>query len=135
MTITLAKYGLSGDVIQAASASRGSSLGGDVERLAEQRRRRQHLAGERVLHAAAAPRRAKIISSPPEIGGEMPDALAADAGEEGGEAVEVVLAPDLERMMVALRAFEPHAEEELADHRRHLGRLAAVAEEHGRAVA
>ena len=32
-------------------------------------------------------------------------------------------------MMVALGAFEPDAEEELADHRRDLVRLAAVAED------
>jgi hypothetical protein len=58
----------------------------------------------------------------------------ADAGKVGGEAVEVVLAPFLERMVVAAGTFQPDAEEELADDRGQLRRLAAVAEEHGRAV-
>ena len=39
--------------------------------------------------------------------------FAADLREERREAVVVVLAPLLERMMVALRALQPHAEEEL----------------------
>src|SRR5205807_1526087 len=62
-------------------------------------------------------------------------ALAADPGEVAGEAVEVVLAPDLERVVVTAGAVEPDAEEELADHRGDLVRLAAVAEDDGGAVA
>ena len=137
MTITLAKYGLSGDVIQSASTSRGSLV----------RRRASSglpnsgvgviaspVSGCFTVAAGVVPSK-MITSSPPEIGGEMPVPLRPIAAEERGEAVEVVLAPDLERMMVALRAVEPDAEEELADHRGDLVRLAAVAEQHRRAVA
>ena len=65
----------------------------------------------------------------------MPSPLCADPGEVGGQAVEVVLAPDLERMMMALGAFQPDAEEQLADDRRDLVGRAAIAKERGRAVA
>ncbi len=61
-------------------------------------------------------------------------ALAADAGEVGGEAVEVVLAPDLEGVVVALGAFEPDAEEELAHHGGGFLGLSAVPEHDGGAV-
>ena len=74
------------------------------------------------------------ISSLPLIGGERPVPLRPSAGEVGGEAVEIVLAVFLERMMVALGTFQPDAEEQLADQRRDLVRLAAVAEQHGRPV-
>jgi len=47
--------------------------------------------------------------------------------EECGELIEVVLAPLLVRVMVAAGAFEPRAEEELAEQGGQVGRLAAVA--------
>src|SRR5262245_18047028 len=62
-------------------------------------------------------------------------ALVSDAAEVRGEAVEVVLPPDFERVVVALGTFEPHAQEQLADHRRDLVRLTAVTKDDGRAVA
>ena len=61
--------------------------------------------------------------------------LAADLREVSGEGVELVLPINLERMMVATRAIEPNAEEDLAHHRRQFGRLTAVAEEHRRSIA
>src|SRR5207249_1287447 len=97
------------------------------------------LPGERMLHApaatAAAPAGARAVAEVDDFlaaGDRGRDALplAADAAEERGEAVEVVLAPHLERVVVAPRAVEPHAEEELADHRGQLVGLAAVAVEH-----
>ena len=39
--------------------------------------------------------------------------LSADLGEEGGEAVVVVLGPAVERVVVALGALDPHAHEHL----------------------
>ena len=50
----------------------------------------------------------------------------ADPGEVGGELVELLLAPRLERVVVALGAFEPDAEEDLADDRRRFLGLSAV---------
>jgi hypothetical protein len=47
--------------------------------------------------------------------------------EECGELIEVVLTPLFVRMMVATRTFETRAEEELAEQRCQVGRLAAVA--------
>src|SRR5262249_24728742 len=41
--------------------------------------------------------------------------LVLDAGEEGGEAVVVVLSPTVERMVVALGALHPDAEKNLGD--------------------
>ena len=58
--------------------------------------------------ACATPRLWKMISSP-----AMRGRLAPDLAEERGEAVVVLLAPLLERMMMALRALHAHAEEEL----------------------
>src|SRR3989454_11951866 len=55
--------------------------------------------------------------------------------EERGELIEVVLAPLLVRMMMTPGAFEPRAEEELAEHRGEIGRLAAVAVDHCRTLA
>ena len=40
--------------------------------------------------------------------------LVADLGEKGGEAVEIALIPAFERMIVAARAADRDAEEELA---------------------
>ena len=62
-------------------------------------------------------------------------ALLFHRTEEGGELVEVVLAPLLVRMMVAFGAFQACAEEELAEHRGQLRRLAAVTINHRRAIA
>src|SRR5579872_4779431 len=60
------------------------------------------------------------------------DALAPDLREVSGQAVEVVLTPHLERMMMALGTFQPHSQEQLADHRGDLGRLGPIAEDHRR---
>src|SRR5262245_51565293 len=57
--------------------------------------------------------------------------FVSQAGKEGREAVEVVLPPFLERVMVALGTIQADAEEQLADQRRDLLRLATVAEHHG----
>src|SRR5829696_5389085 len=62
------------------------------------------------------------------------DTPSPNAAEERGEAVEVVLPPHLERVVVALRTVEPHAEAELTHHRGEFVRLAAVAVEHRGAV-
>ena len=59
----------------------------------------------------------------------------ADAREERGEAVEVVLAPDLERVVMALRTFEPHAEKQLADGGADLDGRRAIAIEDRRPLA
>src|SRR5205823_5294765 len=67
--------------------------------------------------------------------GRQPGPLATDPREVGGELVELLLTPGLERVMVAFGAFEPDAQEELADHRGNLFRLAAVAEEGRRTIA
>ena len=58
-----------------------------------------------------------------------------DAAEEGGEGIEVTLAIDLEGMLVALRALEAHAQEELADEGHDLVGGAPVAEDRRGAVA
>src|SRR5207244_13455099 len=95
---------------------------------------RHLLARERVLYrAAAALARAgaevdRLLAA--RDGGRDARPLPPDPPEERGEAVEVVLAPHLERVVVALRTVEPHAEEELAHHRGQLVRLPAVAVEH-----
>ena len=48
-----------------------------------------------------------------EIGRRLAEALAAQPGEEAGQAVVIVLAPALVRMMVALGALQAQAEEDL----------------------
>ena len=41
--------------------------------------------------------------------------MPTNAGEEGSEAVKVVLTPDLKRMVMALGALQAHAEEQATD--------------------
>jgi len=59
----------------------------------------------------------------------------ADAGEQRREAEEVVLAPDLKWVVVALGAFQAHSEKNLTHRRAEFRGLGPVAEDHGRAVA
>src|ERR1019366_219832 len=61
-------------------------------------------------------------------------AFPSNSTEVSGEAVEIVLAVDLERMMMALGALEPNTQEKLADHRRQLVGLPAIAEHDDGAV-
>ena len=61
-------------------------------------------------------------------------AAVGDAAEEGGEGIEVALAVDLEGMLVALRALEAHAQEELADEGHDLVGGAAIAKDRRGAV-
>src|SRR5438067_10694429 len=62
-------------------------------------------------------------------------ALLLHRSEEGRELVEIILRPLLVRVIVAARALEARAEKNLAEHRRPLRRLAAIAIDHRRAVA
>ena len=64
-------------------------------------------------------------------GWRQPGALLLHRTEERRELVEVVLAPFLVRMMMALGALQPHPEKQLAEHRRQLRRLASVTIHHG----
>src|SRR5262249_15710904 len=96
--------------------------------LAKERPRRQHLPRKGMFYLAGGGSKDDLLAA----GDRWRHArtFAADAGEVGGETVEIILAPDLEGMMMALRRFEANAEEQLADHRRDFRRLAPVAE-HG----
>src|SRR5688572_33505687 len=61
-------------------------------------------------------------------------ALLLHRAEERGHLIEVILAPLLIRMMMALCAIQPHTEEELAKHRREIRRLAPIAVDDRRTV-
>ncbi len=91
-----------------------------IDRLAVQRRGRHDLVRARMPHVA---RRSHDHDRLAAEQAELLAVLGADAGEERGEAVVVVLAVLLERMMVALGALQPHAEEELG---RRLGQLRRI---------
>ena len=95
--------------------------------------RRHHGAGDRMLHSAAG-REVKRLPAGGNRWGEA-GALLLHWTEERGELVEIILAPFLIRMMVTFRAFKTRAQEKLAEHRGEFGRLAAVAVNHGRALA
>ena len=83
--------------------------------------RRHDPAADGVLHVAAPgiedDRLPRVLSR-----------LAADVGEEGGEAVVVVHRPAVEGMVVALGALDPHSHEDLRDVLRRLERVALVLE-------
>ena len=135
LTIARAKNGLSGRVSQSAERlPRVASAG-----IAGYRRRPGGLGFitspvSGCLHVAPARREPDELGLAGDRGGDAL-ALALELAEERGELVEVVLAPLLVRVVVALGALDPHAQEELADDRRDVRRLAAVAEQDDRAVA
>ena len=101
-------------------------------RLAFERRRLHHLAGARVAHFAAGADQHDLLVAEQ---AEFLAPLDAHAGKEGGEAVVVVLAVFLERVMVALGAGQPHAQEQLAGRLGPVLRVVGDAVEIGRAVA
>ena len=116
MTSALAKNGFSGLAIQSTSACRGSS---SAENFAYSPSR---YFGSGVLPVSG------FFSPVVGVGGRevrrrLAEALAAEPREEAGQAVVVVLAPALVRMMVAAGALQPQAEEHLGHVGRHLMQL------------
>ena len=103
----VANQGFCGEASHFARTTRRSlpATSGD---LAAQELRRHDPAADRVGHLAAArvedDRLAVVLAL-----------LAADLGEERGEAVVVVLGPAVERVVVALGALDAHAHEDLGD--------------------
>ena len=110
LAIARAKYGLSGEVIQSASGLARVLGLGDLDRLAGR------AAGARraclVRRCSTCPL-GSILTIGPVHHRRRPAAGALDLGEEGGQAEVVVLGPDVERVVVALGAADPEAEEPL----------------------
>ncbi len=78
----------------------------DVRRISAEEFRRHHASADRMRHLAAA-----AVEDDPFA--RVFGLLSADLGEEGGEAVVIVHRPAIERMIMALRALNAHAHEDL----------------------
>src|SRR2546423_15222439 len=85
-----------------------------------QRRGCKDPASARITHFTTAAYQDDILAAEE---AEFLTSLGADAGEEGGEAIVVALAQVLVRMMMALGALEPNAQEQL---RSFLGQLLRI---------
>src|SRR5947209_334205 len=80
--------------------------GGAIERL-----RNKHLIGARIAHVAAVADDHRLLAAEKT---ELLAVLGARAGKKRREAIIIVLAVLLERMMVALGALDSHAQEKLS---------------------
>ena len=108
LAIARAKYGLSAAVIQSARALRGSSLAATFTALPSRSVRLDRLLGPQVDDFPVGIDRDRRAAH------HRPAAAAAlDLGEERGQAVIGVLRPDVERVVVALGASQPQAQEPL----------------------
>ena len=102
LTAARAKYGLSGAVTQSARTVRGAEPWAATAGSLPSRKPAWTIslgAGDRQLAAVG------HLAGLEEV--ESPSPRALDAGEEGGEAPELLALPVRERVVVALGAFEP----------------------------